>query len=124
MSYDFLGTPTQIASTSALGGTFTGVGFDSDLFFTDTNLGQLFRVVDVGVTELVASGFAGKVAPPAIGPQGIAYDGGGSLFVADAGSIWRVTRTIGVPEPRTVTLLSAGLLALIVVKRGKRRSAA
>jgi DNA-binding beta-propeller fold protein YncE len=123
MSYDFIGAPTQIATASPLGATFTGIGFDGDLFYTDVNLGHLLRVVDVGVTELVASGFMAKASPPAIGPQGIAYDGAGSLFVADGGSIWRLTRTLTVAEPGTLALLCAGFAALIVLNGRRRKEA-
>lgn len=68
-----------------------------------------------GTTEIVASGFAAKVSPPAIGPQGIAFDGAGALFVADAGSIWRVTSSV--PEPGTLVLLAMGLAASALMRR-------
>jgi len=90
-SYDFKRSPKLLATVTSLGGTFTGKGFRNALFITDTVLGYLLRV-DGGATTVFASGFAGKVSPPAIGPNGIAYDGRSKLYVADGGSVYLITR--------------------------------
>lgn len=90
-SYDFRRPPKLLATVTSLGGTFTGTGFKGRLFFTDVNLGYLQWFDGVGA-PVFASGFAGKSNPPAIGPNGIAYDGRSKLYVGDAGSIYVITK--------------------------------
>lgn len=90
-SYDFKRPPKLLATATAWGGTFTGIGFRNRLFFTDVNTGYLQVVAD-GATTVFASGFAAKNNPPYIGPNGIAYDGRGKFYVADADSIYVITR--------------------------------
>lgn len=104
------GVPVQVGAASPLGGTFTGLGFDGDLFFSDVNAGVLYRVGSDGSQRLFATGFAAKGTPPVIGPQGIAYFGGDDLFVADGDAIWRISRPTPVPEPETLGMLLVALV--------------
>jgi len=90
-SYDSKRPPRLLATATGWGGTFTGIGFKNRLFFTDVNTGYLLMLAD-GATTVFASGFAAKSNPPYIGPNGIAYDGRSRLYVADADSIYVITR--------------------------------
>lgn len=119
-AYDLLTAPIQIGAVTQYGGTFTGIGFGGQLFFTDVNLGNLYYLDGQGNQQLLASGFVAKAGAPQIGPQGIAYDGANTLFVGDGNSIWRITRPTSVPEPNTLALLSLGLAGLALSRR--RRS--
>lgn len=116
---DLVGGSSQIGSVSPLGGTFLGFGFDSDLFVSDVNAGELYRLRADGTTEVFASGFAAKGAPPVIGPQGIAYSHG-AMFIADGDVVWKITRLAAVPEPPAVLLLLAGLAVLSVARPRQR----
>jgi len=89
--YDFKRPPKLLATATGWGGTFTGIGFKNRLFVTDVNTGYLLMAEDGGTT-VVASGFAAKTSPPYIGPNGVAYDGRSKLYVADASSIYVITR--------------------------------
>jgi len=118
-AYDLLNAPQQVAAVTPYGGTFTGFGFDSNLYFTDVNLGTLYFVDQQGNQQLFGSGFVAKSGAPRIGPQGIAYDGLDALYVGDGDSIWRITRPASVPEPGTLALLGLGLAGLGLSRRRK-----
>jgi DNA-binding beta-propeller fold protein YncE len=90
--YDFERLPRLLAVVTAFGGTFTATGFDDRLFVTDVELGDLLRVGSNGGTTVFASGFSGNDSPPTIGPNGIAYDGPDKLYVADADSVFLISR--------------------------------
>ena len=90
-SYNFKRPPKLVATVTPFGGTFTGTGFKDHLFFTDVELGYLLWRKN-GDPTVFASEFARKVSPPAIGPNGIAYDGRKKLYVGDAGSIYVITK--------------------------------
>ena len=90
-SYDFAGSPVGVSSVTPYGGTFTGQGFGGRLFFTDTGAGSLYWLPDGSSRVVFGTGFAGKTSPPAIGPQGIAFDGQNALYVGDGNAVWRIT---------------------------------
>jgi sugar lactone lactonase YvrE len=77
---------------SAFGGTFTSTGFKNQLFVTDVVTGDLLVRDGSGAMTVFASGFIAKVTPPYIGPNGIAYDGHGALYVDDGDSIYVIER--------------------------------
>jgi plastocyanin len=89
-SYDFAATPVRISSVTAYGGTFTGLGYGGRPFFTDVQTGYLYWLPAANSPSVFGTGFAGKASPPAIGPQGIAFDGQNVLFVGDGDRIWRI----------------------------------
>ena len=108
---DALGNRTQLGKVTALGGTFTGIGFGGRLFISDVNLGALMFLNDQNVLETFATGFAGKGNAPFIGPNDFVFDGGGNMFVGDADKIWRITAH-SVPEPISALLITLGLIGL------------
>jgi sugar lactone lactonase YvrE len=109
-SADQAGNLTAIDTVTALGGTYTGIGFGSRLFVSDVNTGQLLFINDVGQFDVFASGFTGKSSAPVIGPNDFIYDGMGHLYVGDGDNIWRIS--VAVPEPSTLALLLMGMMAL------------
>lgn len=108
-SADASGNMTYIDSIASLGGTFTGIGFDDTLFVSDVNTGELFNLVD-GNFEVFASGFVGKVNPPAIGPNDFIFDGT-YLFAGDGDNLWKIS-AVSVPEPVTLALMLIGIVAI------------
>jgi WD40 repeat protein len=92
-SWSFTGTPRLLTSVTAFGGTFTGSGFEKRLFITDTEIGDLMSLDSNGALTVFASGFSAKVTPPAIGPNGIAFNGTNRLYVGDGNSIYLIRRS-------------------------------
>ena len=101
-AYDFRGPATHVASLTFDAGwmrysyLFTGPGFDGRLFFTDPypGPGYLYSMQVPGSPEVFAEDFARPTGNlfPFFGPQGIAFDGRNTLFVADVSFIWRISR--------------------------------
>jgi len=102
-AYDFRGPATHVAILRFDVGCmrysylFTGPGFDGRLLFTDPSCpgpGYLYSMHVLGSPEVFAEGFARPLGNlfPYLGPQGIAFDGVNTLFVADVYAIWRITR--------------------------------
>lgn len=106
---------TALASISRFGGTYTGIGFDGDLFVSDVNTGELLVLNELGVFDVFASGFAGRSSVPAIGPNDFVFDGT-NMFVGDGNDLWRIS-SISVSEPSTITLFVIGLLGLSFIWR-------
>lgn len=117
-AYDFLAVPELISYITAYGGTDTGIGFGGDLFVADVNLGSLLRIDSTGIAKTFATGFAGKSAPPVIGPHDFLYDGAGHMYVGDGNDLWKITDSRAVPEPDTFALIATGFLALLYRRRG------
>ena len=105
-SSDQLGNVSNIGSVSPYGGVFTGVGYDGSLFVSDVNNGSLYSIDSSNNMSLFASGFEGKTHPPFNGPNDIAFDSGGSMYIADGNNIWKVTAIV--PEPISSILLITG----------------
>lgn len=89
--YDFLKPPRKVATISPYGGLDTGVGFGKRVFVADSERGMLLSANSNGTLRTFASGFAGKSAPPAIGPHDFLYDGGRKMYVGDGNDIWLIT---------------------------------
>ena len=89
--------------------TPTGQG----VFVNDVVLGSL-ALIDTGLTSTFATGFAGKDNPPFNGPGEVVLLDAGTLLVADAQSVWRIS---AVPEPGTVALLFGALLGAVLLRR-------
>ena len=109
------GTATFIGQVSPFGGVFTGVIPDHGVLVSDVLDGSLYLLLD-GEKQLFASGFAGKTNAPFNGPNDIAVDGDGTIYVADADHIWRIS-PIEVSEPPTIALL-LGILATGFRRKG------
>ena len=104
-SSDQLGNVTNIGSVSPFGGVFTGVGYDGTLFVSDVNYGSLYSIDTSNNMSLFASGFEGKTHPPFNGPNDMAFDSSGSMYIADGDNIWKVSV---VPEPISSILFITG----------------
>lgn len=110
-----------LATLSAFGPTFVDVDPTGAVYVSDSLNGSIFRINDGTVTAF-ATGFTGKANPPMIGPGDLTFDSSGSLYIADADSLWRVTP---VPEPEVYAMMLAGLGVLgFVARRKKLRAAA
>lgn len=105
-SYDFAGDPQLLANVSGFGGTFTNFGFSDQLFATDVVAGNLMLIDLNGGASVFASGFSAKVSPPAIGPNGVAYNGS-VMYVGDGDTIYRITSNVPDPETLLQQLLDA-----------------
>ena len=115
-SADQSGNVEALGSVSGLGGTFTGIGFNNELFVTDVNAGSLYTLKK-GSLDVFATGFEGKSNPPVIGPNDFIFDGVNSLYVGDGDYIWRIRH--GVPEPTSLALLVLGVAGLGIAHRRK-----
>jgi hypothetical protein len=89
-SYHFANSPSVVANVTPGGGTFTGFGFNNQLFVTDVAAGNLMVLGTGGSMSVFASGFAGYAHAPAIGPNGVAFDGS-ALYVGDGDTIYRIS---------------------------------
>ena len=107
------GNAQQIGAVSAFSGGATTPTPNGDVFVNDVVLGAL-ALIDNSGTHTFATGFAGNDNPPFNGPGEVVLLEGGTLLVADAQSVWRIST---VPEPGTLVLLLGAALALITASR-------
>ena len=110
---DAVGSVRQIGAVSPFGGGATTPTADGRVFVNDVVQGAL-ALIDNSGTHTFATGFAGKDNPPFNGPGEVILLEGGTLLVADAQSVWRIST---VPEPGTVVLLLGASLAALALRR-------
>jgi sugar lactone lactonase YvrE len=92
------GATRILGSVSPLGGVFAAATHRGDVFVSDVVEGKLY-FFDRSGKHLFASGFAGKTNPPYNGPNDIVLSPSGTLYVADAQNVWRISPARG-PEPQ------------------------
>lgn len=77
------GNLTSLGNVSSYGGTYTGVDSESNIYVSDVNIGTLYVIDTNGQMAVFADGFSGKDNPPVNGPNDIAFDSSGNMYVAD-----------------------------------------
>lgn len=90
-TYNFVDPPRRLASVTPYGGTYTAIGFDGRLFWSDVMTGTLYTLRSDGTAAPFATGFVGK-HPPVNGPNAIVAQGADVIFVADGPNVWRIAR--------------------------------
>ena len=91
-TYNFNDQPQLIVSLAPYSGTYTGFGFDGQLFWASYGDASLYRLRPDGTPEVFATGFSGGASPPAIGPNGIVAQDANAILVADGHDVWRISR--------------------------------
>ena len=90
-TYNFVDPPRRLAAVTPYGGTYTAVGFDGRLFWSDVVTGTIYTLKDDRTAAPFATGFVGK-NPPVNGPNAIVAQGTDVIFVADGPNVWRIAR--------------------------------
>lgn len=90
LKVDQSGSPVQIGQVTPYGGTFTAVTAQGRVFVSDVIEGAVYLVEDAGLTRF-AHGFAGKNNAPFNGPNDVVIAPSGTMYIADADKVWRVT---------------------------------
>jgi sugar lactone lactonase YvrE len=86
---------TQIlGAVSPFGGVFVAATQTGDVFVSDVLQGKVYFFDRTGM-HLFASGFAGKGNPPFNGPNDLVLSPSGTLYVADAQHVWRISPVRG-----------------------------
>jgi sugar lactone lactonase YvrE len=116
------GTTALLGAVSGLGGVFAEATAGGNVFVSDVLEGKLYLLDGSGM-HLFASGFAGKSNPPYNGPNDIVATDSGTVYVADADNVWRITpslTTVGVDikpgsSPNSINLKSKGVVPVAIL---------
>jgi sugar lactone lactonase YvrE len=119
---DSSGTTQLLGTVSALGGVFVEATAGGNVFVSDVLEGKLY-LLDASGTHLFASGFAGKSNPPYNGPNDIVATASGTIYVADANNVWRITPSLTVVAvdikpgsfPNSINLRSRGVVPVAIL---------